>query len=225
MVDSSRWLETVNGMSRSRRRGYGGVTTYLESIGVPRANAYRWEGQLRWWHARGPAELAALRRERAELLAEVAGLREEKSGGASVSREAEWALMLEAAVLGTSDGEIAELVRRAGGRDLSHQTVADTLAAACAAGRVAYERYFAGVGRVGAAGEIFLGSEPLLLIVGPLSLLISGLRLAAGRGAGTGSRCSPGRASSSSVVRTRPRVCARPARRRGWVSRGTCATC
>ena len=35
----------------------------------------------------------------------------------------------------------------------------------------------------GPADEIFLGSEPLLLGVGPLSLLISGLRLAEGRGA------------------------------------------
>ena len=30
MVDSSTWLETVNGLSRSRRRGYGGVSAYLK---------------------------------------------------------------------------------------------------------------------------------------------------------------------------------------------------
>ncbi|MFC1806183.1 hypothetical protein ACFL09_04295 [Planctomycetota bacterium] len=44
--------------------------------------------------------------------------------------------------------------------------------------RVVYELYFAGVGTVAAADEIYLGRSPLLLMVGPLSLLISGLRLA-----------------------------------------------
>ena len=146
---------------------------------MPRANAYRWEEQLRWWHESGQEELAALRRERAELLAEVACLRVGKSCvGVALSREAEWSLVVEAAVLGTSDEEIAALVRRAGGRSLTHQTIAEMLAAAAAVGRVAYERHFAGVGRVGAADEIFLGSDPLLLVVGPLSLLISGLRRA-----------------------------------------------
>ncbi len=182
MVDFSRWLETVNGMSQSRRRGYGRVSAYLQSLGVPRANAYRWEGQLREWYEEGPADVAALRRERAELLAEVARLRAGGGGRAGLSPHAEWALVLEAAVVGTSDEEIATLLRRAGGRSLSHQTVHATLAAAGAVGRGVYERYFAGVGRVGAADEIFLGSEPLLLVVGPLSLLISGLRLAERRG-------------------------------------------
>jgi hypothetical protein len=169
-------------MLRSRRRGYGHVSGYLKSVGVPRANAYRWEGQLRAWHEEGPVELEALRRERAELLAEVARLRESVRGGAGLSVQAEWSLMVEAAVVGTSDEEIATLLRRAGGRSLSHQTVHAALAAAGAVGRVVYERHFAGVGRVGAADEIFLGSEPLLLVVGPLSLLISGLRLAERRG-------------------------------------------
>jgi hypothetical protein len=127
-------------------------------------------------------ELEALRRERTALLAEVARLRAGGGRRAGLSPQAEWELMVEAAVLGTSDEEIATLLRRAEGRSLSHQTVAETLAAAAAVGRVVYERYFAGVGRVAAADEIFLGSEPLLLMVGPLSLLISGLRLAERRG-------------------------------------------
>jgi len=182
MVDFSTCLETVNGMSRSRRRGYGGVSAYLNGMGVPRSNAYRWEGQLRWWHECGQVELDELRRERAELWGEVARLREEKGSVAPLSREAEWALIVEAAVLGTSDEEVVVLLRRAGGRSLSHQTVHALIAEAAAVARGVYERHFAGVGRVGAADEIFLGSRPLLLLVGPLSLLISGLRLAERRG-------------------------------------------
>jgi len=182
MVDFSRWLGIVNGMSRSRRRAYGGVSAYLKSLGVPRANAYRWEGQLRAWYEDGPAELEALRRECAALWAEVARLREGGGNGAGLSADEEWALMVQAAVLGTSDEEAAMLLRSAGGRSLSHQTIHALLAEAAAVGRVVYERHFAGVGRVGAADEIFLGSRPLLLVVGPLSLLISGLRLAEHRG-------------------------------------------
>jgi len=184
MADFSRILETVNGMSRSRRRGYGGVRAYLKSIEVPPANAYRWEKQMRWWHECGAEELEALRAERAELSAEVTRLREaRRCVVASVSPEAVWALMVEAAVLGTSDGEIAELVWRVTGRRLSHQTVADILALTAVVGSLVYERHFAGVVRVGAADEIYLGSEPLLLVVESLSLLIGGLRLAQGRGA------------------------------------------
>jgi hypothetical protein len=47
--------------------------------------------------------------------------------------------------------------------------------------RVAYERYFAGVGRVGAADEIFLGRGYGLFIVEPTSLLISGVARADAR--------------------------------------------
>jgi len=184
MVDFIRLVETVNGMSRMRRRGYGLVKAYLESIGVPRSNAYRWEEDMRWWHERGAAELEALRAERAKLRAEVIRLRETKSlVGTSPSPEAVWALMVEAGVLGTSDEEIAELVWRAFRLSLSHQTVAEVLALTALVGSLAYERYFEGVVRVGAADEIYLGSDPLLLIVESLSLLIGGLRLAEGRGA------------------------------------------
>jgi hypothetical protein len=169
-------------MLRSRRRGYGGVSSYLKSVGVPRANAYRWEAQLHGLVELGSAGLRALRRERTALLAEVARLRAGGGRRAGLGPQAEWEFIVAAAVLGTSDEEIATLLRRAGGRSLSHQTVHATLAAAAGMGRVVYERHFAGVGRVVAADEIFLGSEPLLLMVGPLSLLISGLRLAERRG-------------------------------------------
>jgi len=90
---------------------------------------------------------------------------------------------LEAAVLGTSDGEIARLVSRATGRSVSHETVNGVIAAAGRRAREIFERYFAGVGRVGAADEIFLGRRPLLVVVEPGSLLVSGLRLAERRAA------------------------------------------
>jgi hypothetical protein len=184
MVEFSKMVRTVNGMSDSRRRGYGLVKGYLESIGVPRSDGYRWEKDLRWWHECGPEELAALRAERAKLEAEVAVLRETQ-GRALVtpSPERVWALIVEAGVLGTSDEEIAELLWRAFKLDVSHQYVADILALTALVGSLAYERYFEGVVRVGSADEIYLGSEPLLLIVESLSLLIGGLRLAEGRGA------------------------------------------
>ncbi|HUT34564.1 MAG TPA: hypothetical protein VNE39_13840 [Planctomycetota bacterium] len=44
-------------------------------------------------------------------------------------------------------------------------------------------RYFADKATVGAADEIFLGRLPLMLVVEPRSLLVTGLRLAAGCGA------------------------------------------
>jgi hypothetical protein len=78
----------------------------------------------------------------------------------------------------TSDEDIARLLEAAGGRKLSHQTIHRELARASALARVAFESYFAGVGNMGAADEIFLGHSPLLLMVAPLSLLISGLRVA-----------------------------------------------
>jgi hypothetical protein len=126
----------------------------------------------------GPSELRELRRKHETLCAELARVREHSCGGRGMSREQEWAFMVEAGVLGNSDEEVATLLRRAGGRSLSHQTIHSTIAQAGAVARVVYERYFAGVGSVVAADEIYLGRRPLLLMVGPLSLLISGLRLA-----------------------------------------------
>jgi hypothetical protein len=128
-------------------------------------------------------EVRRLRRECERLSAAVS------AGSGAAVREAvrgpqdEWGLVVEAAVLGNSDEDIVRLLVRAGGRAVSHQTVHAILAEAGARARKVFEAYFAGKGRVGAADEIFLGRAPLLLVVEPLSLLISGLRLASGRGA------------------------------------------
>jgi hypothetical protein len=92
--------------------------------------------------------------------------------------EEEWVFILEAAVRANGDEEVAALLSRAGGRALSHETIRGTIAEAGAVARVVYERHFAGVGTVAAGDEIYLGRRPLLLMVGPVSLLISGLRVA-----------------------------------------------
>jgi len=165
-------------MSLARRRGHGQVTHYLEQLGVPRSNAYRWEAGLRWLIEFGPSELRELRREHEKLRAQLARVREHPCGERKMSREQERAFIIAAAVAGNSDEEVAMLLKRAGGRSLSHQTIHSMIAEAAAVARVVYERYFAGAGNVAAADEIFLGRSPLLLMVGPLSLLISGLRLA-----------------------------------------------
>jgi hypothetical protein len=122
--------------------------------------------------------LRRLRRQRDQLAATLAQVSQAPEGGGELRGRREWAFILEAAVVGNSDEEVAALVRRAGGRSLSHQTIHSIIAEAAVVARVAYERYFAGVGTVAAADEIYLGRSPLLLMVEPLSLLISGLRLA-----------------------------------------------
>ncbi|MBL7224339.1 MAG: hypothetical protein ISS72_10835 [Candidatus Brocadiae bacterium] len=61
---------------------------------------------------------------------------------------------------------------------LSHQTIHRIVEEASARARRAFEGHFAGVGEVAAADEVFLGHRPLLLMVEPLSLLISGAVLA-----------------------------------------------
>jgi len=168
-------------MSLARSRGHGQVSRYLEQMGVPRSTAYRWEADLRCLIDFGPSQLRELRREHQKLRAELARLRQEPSGGRRMSGAQERAFILEAAVLGNSDQEVGAMLRAAGGRSLSHQTIYSIIEEAAAVARVVYARYFAGVGAVGAADEIFLGHSPLLLMVEPLSLLIGGLRLAARR--------------------------------------------
>lgn len=175
--------DVVNGMWAARQRGHGWVTTYLRQVGVPRSTAYRWDQELRWLLEFGGAELRRLRAECERLSAVVAGRDTEAAAGTAMSREQERAFMVEAAVLGTSDGEIARLLSRATGRSLSHETVNAVIAEAGRRAREVFAQYFAGVGRVGAADEMFLGRAPVLLVVEPGSLLISGLRLAEGRGA------------------------------------------
>ena len=154
------------------------MSRYLRRRGVARSSAYRWQGELERLLEGGGRELRRLRRERDELAARLA----EASVGGQCAGELrgrrEWAFMVEAAVVGNSDEEVATLLRRGGGRSLSHQTIHATVAEASAVARAVYERYFAGVGTVAAGDEIYLGRSPLLLMVGPLSLLISGLRLA-----------------------------------------------
>jgi hypothetical protein len=174
---TSPW-EVVNGMWWARERGHGCVSTYLRQVGVPRSTAYRWDQELHWLVESGAAELRRLRADCVRLRAEVARRGEERTAEATLSRARERALILEAAVLGTSDTEAARLVSRAMGRSLSHETVNAVIAEASRRAPEVFARYFAGVGCVGAADEIFLGRTPLLLVAEPRSLLVSGLRLA-----------------------------------------------
>jgi len=177
---TSPW-EVVNGMRSARERGHGCVSPYLRQVGVPRSTAYRWEDELAWLVEFGAAELRRLRAECARLGAEVARCGEERTAEATAVRARQRALILEAAVLGTSDTEIARLVWRVLRRSVSHETVNAVIAEASERAPEVFARYFAGVGCVGAADEIFLGRAPLLLMVEPRSLLIGALRLSEGR--------------------------------------------
>ena len=154
------------------------MSRYLRRTGVARSSAYRWKGELERLVKDGGREVRRLRRERDELAARLARRSHAPEGEGGLRGRREWAFIVEAAVVGNSDEEVATLLRRAGGRSLSHQTIHAMVAEAAAAARGVYERYFAGVGTVAAADEIYLGRRPLLLMVGPLSLLIRGLRLA-----------------------------------------------
>jgi hypothetical protein len=183
MVDLNVRWDVVNGMWWARRRGHGQVGAFLERMGVARSSAYRWAGEFEAWLACGPQELQELRRECEALRREVLVVRQLPRRAVRMSREEERRFILRAAVLATSDEDIVSLLEEAGGRRLSHQSVHRIIAEASAVARVVFERYFAGVGKLGAADEMFLGRRPLLLMVEPLSLLISGLRLAEGRGA------------------------------------------
>jgi hypothetical protein len=173
---TSPW-EVVNGMWSARERGHGCVSTYLRQVRVPRSTAYRWDKELHWLVESGAPELRRLRAECARLSAEVARCGEERRAEAAASRVRERALILEGAVLGTSDTEITRLASQALGRSLSHEAVNAVIAEASRRAPEVFARYFAGVGCVGAADEIFLGRKPLLLMVEPGSLLVSGLRL------------------------------------------------
>lgn len=171
--------EVVNGMWSARQRGHGCVSQYLRQVGVARSTGYRWEGELRWLAECGAGELRRLRAECERLRAEVARCGEERTAEAARGGARERALILEAAVLGTSDTEAARLVWTALGWSVSHETVNAVIAEASRRARAVFARYFGGVGRVGAADEIFLGRTPLLLVVEPGSLLWTGLRLVA----------------------------------------------
>ena len=113
MVYSRTPWEVVNGMSWARQRGHGWVTTYLRQVGVPRSTAYRWDQELRWLVEFGGAELRRLRAKCERLSAMVAGRDTEVAARTAMSRAQERAFMVEAAVLGNSDEEIARLLARA----------------------------------------------------------------------------------------------------------------
>ena len=176
MVKFIKRSEVVNGMSEARRRGYGCVTAYLVSVGVARSTAYRWKQEQRRLLEFGWEGVNQLKRELKRMLV-LASLQSATLSTRRFTREQERAFILEAAVVGNSDTEIAQLLVRAGGRKLSHETIRATIEKAGEQARKVFERYFAGVGTVGAADEIFLGRNPLLLVVEPLSLLISALQL------------------------------------------------
>lgn len=180
MVEFITPWEVVNGMGSARERGHGCVSRYLRQVRVPRPTAYRWAKELRWLVEFGAGELRRLRAECECLRAEASRRGEERTVEGTASSARLRALILEAAVLGTSDTEAARLVWRATGRSVSHETVNAMIAEASRHARAVFARYFAGVGFVGAADEIFLGRTPLLWIVEPGSLLISALRLAEG---------------------------------------------
>jgi hypothetical protein len=175
--------EVVKRMSAARERGHGCVSEYLGAVGVPRSTAYRWEQELAWLIEHGPSELRRLRRECEALTARVARAAAGQAAGPGLSAERERAFLLHAVVLGASDTEAALLLERAGGRSLSHQRVHEIVAEAERVARETFRRYFQGVGRVGAADELFQGRQPILLVVEPRSLLVFGLHLAEGRGA------------------------------------------
>lgn len=180
MVEYSVRGEIVNGMYAARRRGHGCVRPFLRSRGVAPASGYRWKKELDWLMEHGQRELRQLRGQLDKLSARLAE-RGAAQAVPAMSAKAERRLILEAAVTGNSDGTIAALVAAGGGRHLSHETVNAEVAKTAAVARAAFERFFAGHGRVGAADEIFLGRGPALLLVEPRSLLISGARLAGGR--------------------------------------------
>ncbi len=175
MTEYSVRAEVVNVMRTARRQGHGCITRTLWMRGVARSNAYRWEQEARWLQEEGAREVRRLRRELAQAWAELAVARAAWPAAAKDAK-GDRDLMAEAAVLGNSSGAIADLLFRARGRRLTHETVRAEVAERARVARVAYERYFAGVGTVGAADEIFLGRGFGLLVVEPTSLLISGAR-------------------------------------------------
>jgi hypothetical protein len=165
-------------MVQARQRGHGRVGAFLEYAGVPRSTGYRWKQEVEWWLVDGPQEVERLRRELDEERGAFA--RSAAAVGFGDLREParERAFVVTAAVLGNSDTEVAQLLALAGGRGLSHQTIHRIVGEASARARRAFEGHFAGVGEVAAADEVFLGHRPLLLMVEPRSLLISGAVLA-----------------------------------------------
>ncbi len=182
MVHYARVIEIVNGMLRAKRHRHGDVTLFLAREGVARSTAYRWKGQVAWSIEEGPEELRRVSAERDELQQALTRLVERPPAAGLKDPETERRFMLEAQVRGISTGDVADLLAVGGGRSVDPKTVERVVARLVAAARVVFGRYFAGVVRVAAGDEIFTPG-PLLLMVDPLSLLITALRLAEGRAA------------------------------------------
>jgi hypothetical protein len=121
-----------------------------------------------------------LRREVKQLSARLA-----EGGPAEAARvldaKTEGHFMLTAAARGNSTGDVAALLLAAGGRSLSHSTVAKILGEWEVVAWAADQLFFRGHGTEGALDEMFAGRDPALLIVEPRSLLVSGAKLAEGR--------------------------------------------
>lgn len=182
MLNYPRMASVVNGMSQARRFGHGQVTAFLERAGMARSTAYRWKSQLAWWLEEGPAAFARMSAQVEELLAAGACSVAEGWPAGLGDPKMERRFILEAAMAGNSNANVAHLLAVGGGRQLDPKTIERSLREAGSAARRVFGQYFAGTGRVGAGDETFL-PNPLLLMVEPLSLLISGLRLANGRAA------------------------------------------
>ena len=154
----------------------------LEQLGVARSSGYRWEREVRELLESGGWKVRAQAGELARLRGELAEIRREAVARGEMGRRQELRFVLQAAVVGTSDTETALLLKEAGGRSLSHTAIGAMVAWASVVASVAYKQYFEGFGQTAAADEIYLGGKPLLLMGEPLSLLVTGARLSAGRG-------------------------------------------
>jgi hypothetical protein len=182
MVDYARVIEIVNGMFQAKRHRHGDVTLFLAREGVARSTAYRWKEHVAWWIEEGPEELRRVSAERDELQEALTRLVETPPAAGLKDPETERRFMLEAQVRGISTRDVADLLAVGGGRSVDPKTVERVVARFGVPARVLFGRYFAGVVRVAAGDEIFTPG-PLLLMVDPLSLLITALRLAEGRAA------------------------------------------
>ena len=175
-------VRVVNALCANEGRyGYGPLCGYLRREGVPRSTAYAWKKRFRWLVLYGGMAMARLEREVRELRVDNQALRLASEREQQADRDRVRRFILEAAVRINSESDIACLVEVAFGKGLSHQTVHRQIKEAGAKARVAFKQHFEGRGQQGAADEIFLGSSPLLLVVHPRSLGITGLRLAQGR--------------------------------------------
>jgi hypothetical protein len=180
--DFAEKVRVVNALCANEGQyGYGPLSSYLRREGVPRSTAYAWKKRFAWLVLCGSMAISRLERKVGELQAENGTLRRGCERRQAADRDREHRFILEAAVKANSESDIASLMGVAFGEGRSHQTVHRHIQEAGAKARAAFEQFFEGKGKEGAADEIFLGESPLLLMVHPRSLGITGLRLAQGR--------------------------------------------